>query len=158
MEAQSASQNGATSPRRVFSLNQSWLYGDKVAANAMRPEFDDRGLQRVTIPHTNRMLPWHGFDDKDYQFVSVYRRHFRLPEELRGRRVFADFGGVMTAATVSLNGQRLGEYRGGYTPFSFELSPHLLWGGDNVLAVQVDSTERSDIPPFGGSIDYLTRL
>src|SRR5262245_21292511 len=62
----------------------------------------------------------------------------------------------MTAATVWINGQKLGEYRGGYTPFSFELTPHLNWRGDNVLAMEVDSTERSDIPPFGGEIDYLT--
>src|SRR5687767_1694734 len=62
----------------------------------------------------------------------------------------------MTAATVSINGQRLGEYRGGYTPFSFEITSHINWRGDNVLAVEVDSTERKDIPPFGGEIDYLT--
>ena len=91
-----------------------------------------------------------------YQFVSLYRRHFRMPAGLSGRRVFVDFGGVMTAATVTFNGQKLGEYRGGYTPFSFELTPHINWRGDNVLAVEVDSTERNDIPPFGGEIDYLT--
>ena len=142
--------------RRIFPLNHGWLYSDKVAANSTRPEFDDRHFERVTIPHANRRLPWHGFDDKEFQFVSVYRRHFQLPGELRGQRVFVDFGGVMTAATVTFNGQRLGEYRGGYTPFSFELTRHINWNGDNVLAVEVDSTERADIPPFGGEIDYLT--
>jgi beta-galactosidase len=86
----------------------------------------------------------------------VYRRHFRVPPEVHGRRVFIDFGGVMTAATVWFNGQKLGEYRGGYTPFSFELTPHLNWRGENVLAVEVDSTERKDIPPFGHLVDYLT--
>jgi beta-galactosidase len=70
--------------------------------------------------------------------------------------VFIDFGGVMTAASVSINGEKLGEYRGGYTPFSFELTQHINWRGDNVIAVEVDSTERKDIPPFGGEIDYLT--
>ena len=55
-----------------------------------------------------------------------------------------------------INGVRLGEYKGGYTPFSFELTPHLDFSGENVLAVDVDSTERSDIPPFGYEIDYLT--
>jgi beta-galactosidase len=70
--------------------------------------------------------------------------------------VFADFGGVMTASKVTLNGHHFEEYRGGYTPFSFELTPHLKFGADNLLAVEVDSTERPDIPPFGGSIDYLT--
>src|SRR5260221_9871740 len=62
----------------------------------------------------------------------------------------------MTASTVWINGERLGEYKGGYTPFSFELTAHLDWEGDNVLAVDVDSSERSDIPPFGNEIDYLT--
>src|SRR5207245_4721627 len=76
--------------------------------------------------------------------------------QARDRHVVADFEGVMTAATVWIDGHRLGEYRGGYTPFSFELTPHLKWDGNNVLAVAVDSTERADIPPFGGVIDYLT--
>ena len=62
----------------------------------------------------------------------------------------------MTASTVWINGERLGEYKGGYTPFSFELTPHLDFDGENLLAVDVDSTERPDIPPFGYEIDYLT--
>lgn len=102
------------------------------------------------------MLPWHGFDDKDYEFVSLYRRHFTMPPGLQGQRVFIDFGAVMTASKVWLNDQLLGDYRGGYTPFSFELTTHLNWHGDNVIAIEVDSTERKDIPPFGGDIDYLT--
>jgi len=48
------------------------------------------------------------------------------------------------------------EYKGGYTPFSFEITPYLKFGAENVLAVELDSTERADIPPFGGNIDYLT--
>lgn len=149
-------QGATTSQRRIFALNHKWLYNDKNLPNGASPRFNDIGFTRVTIPHTNKMLPWHGFDDKEYQFVSLYRRHFTMPAGLTGRRVFIDFGGVMTAATVTINGQKLGEYRGGYTPFSYELTPHLNWRGDNVLAVEVDSTERNDIPPFGGEIDYLT--
>jgi beta-galactosidase len=154
--AEVGAQTVDTSQRRVFPLNRSWLYSDRNVPNGTQPDFDDRGFVPATIPHTNKMLPWHGFDDKEFQFVSLYRRHFQLPADLRGRRIFIDFGAVMTAATVTLNGHRLGEYRGGYTPFSFELTPHLNWRGDNVLAVEVDSRERQDIPPFGGEIDYLT--
>lgn len=144
------------SSRRVFPLNRNWLYGGKTVPNAYAANFDDRKFERVTIPHTNKMLPWHGFDDKEYQFVSIYRRHFKLPENLRGNRVFVDFAGVMTAAKVYLNGENIGEYLGGYTPFSFELTDKIDWKNKNVLAVEVDSTERADIPPFGGLIDYLT--
>jgi len=142
-------------PQRSYAINRNWLYSEKVPAKAPSLTFNDSQFERVTIPHTNKRLPWHGFDDKSYQFVSLYRRHFKLPF-FQDKRVFVDFGGVMTAATVFINGHRLGEYRGGYTPFSFELTPHLNWKGDNVLAVAVDSTERKDIPPFGGEIDYLT--
>ena len=151
-----ADAQSASSLRRIYPLTHNWLFRDQAQPSATGTAFNDSAFKRVTIPHTNKLLPWHGFDDKEYEFVSVYRRHFKLPVETRDRRVFVDFGGVMTAATVWINGQRLGEYRGGYTPFSFELTPHLNWKGDNVLAVQVDSTERKDIPPFGNVVDYLT--
>src|SRR6185436_5929521 len=149
-------QTASASSRQVVSLNHNWLFSEENLPNATRMIFNDSGFKRVTIPHTNKMLPWHGFDDKEYEFVSVYRRHFRLPVARQYQRVFVDFDGVMTAATVWINGEKLGEYRGGYTPFSFEMTQHLNWRGDNVLAVEVDSTERADIPPFGGEIDYLT--
>jgi len=136
--------NPAVPQRRVYSLNRNWLY---------RAQGKSR---RVTLPHTNVELPWHSFDDKSYEFISEYQRHLRVPAAWKGKRVFVDFAGVMTAAKVSINGHAFEEYRGGYTPFSFELTPHLQFGADNLLQVTVDSTERADIPPFGGSIDYLT--
>jgi beta-galactosidase len=142
--------------RAVLPLNRRWRYSPKATPEAYKREFNDSQFERVTVPHTNIRLPWHSFDDRAYQFVSVYRRHFKMPAEARGRRVFVDFEGVMIASKVWLNGVELGSYRGGYTPFSFELTEHLDWAGDNVLAVEVDSTERADIPPFGNVVDYLT--
>ncbi len=144
------------SGRRIVPLNQNWRYGNKLTAGFESPHFDDSGFVSICLPHTNVRVPWHSFDDKIYQFVSAYRRKFRLPADTQGKLLFVDFEGAMTAATVWINGHRLGEYKGGYTPFSFELTPHLDWGGDNLLAVAVDSSERPDIPPFGGQIDYLT--
>src|SRR5271167_3125335 len=142
--------------RLVFPINRNWHYNPAFVEGAHSREFDDSAFERVVVPHTNVRLPWHSCDDKQYEFVSIYRRRFRLPSEARGRRVFVDFEGVMTASTVWINGVRLGEYKGGYTPFCFELTPHLDFDSDNVLAVEVDSTERADIPPFGHQIDYLT--
>jgi len=140
----------------VYSINGNWLYGGRYKTGATRADFDDSHFEKVTIPHSNCLLPWHSFDDKAYQFVSIYRRHLRLPAVGEKQRVFVDFAGVMTAAAVYLNGKLLGKYRGGYTPFSFELTGYLKGTGDNVLAVKVDSRERADIPPFGGRLDYLT--
>jgi beta-galactosidase len=142
--------------RIVLPMNRKWRYSRRFVEGGHSKAFDDSGFDRVVIPHTNISLPWHGFDEKTYEFVSLYRRRFKLPSEARGKRVFVDFEGVMTASTVWINGERLGEYKGGYTPFSFELTPHLDFDGENLLAVDVDSTERPDIPPFGYEIDYLT--
>src|SRR6185369_14799004 len=101
-----ADVRSVTTPRRrMYDLNHNWLYRAQQQPSATATVFDDSGFKRVTIPHTNKLLPWHGFDDKEYEFISVYRRHFRLPVELRDRRVFVDFGGVMTASTVWINGQ-----------------------------------------------------
>ncbi|MGZ4731888.1 MAG: glycoside hydrolase family 2 protein [Terriglobales bacterium] len=154
--ANSAAEANAVQGRLVLPLNRNWRYSRAVAEGAHARDFDDSGYERVVIPHTNVRLPWHSFDEKSYEFVSSYRRRFKLPAEARGKRVFVDFEGAMTAATVWINGQRLGEYKGGYTPFSFDLTPHLDFEGENVLAVDLDSSERPDIPPFGYQIDYLT--
>jgi len=144
------------STRRIYPMNRNWLFGGHNLPGSTAPDFNDSSFTRVTLPHTNVALPWHSFDDRSYEFTSIYRRHFRLPESAQGQRVFVDFEGAMTASTVTINGHKFPEYLGGYTPFSFDLTPHLNWSGDNVLAVELDSSERADIPPFGGNIDYLT--
>lgn len=153
-DAQSDLATGAG--RLVLPMNRKWRYSPSFVEGGHSKDFDDSHFDRVVIPHTNIPLPWHGFDEKTYEFVSLYRRRFKLPPAARDKRVFVDFEGVMTASTVWINGERLGEYKGGYTPFSFELTAHLDFDGENLLAVDVDSTERPDIPPFGYEIDYLT--
>jgi beta-galactosidase len=86
--------------RTVLSLNRNWKYTPRRVEGASARDFDDSSFDTVTIPHTNRVVPWHSFDDKDYEFISTYRRRFRLPANARGKRVFIDFGAAMTASTV----------------------------------------------------------
>jgi beta-galactosidase len=102
------------SGRLTLPMNRGWLYSPHATAAARERDFQEAGFETVVIPHTNIKLPWHSFDDKDYEFTSIYRRHFKLPAEAKGNRVFVDFEGVMTASTVWLNGMKLGEYKGGY--------------------------------------------
>jgi beta-galactosidase len=149
-------QTQRSSGRRILPINRGWRYHPAWVNGAEGTTFDDSAFQRVVVPHTNIELPWHSFDDKDYEFVSTYRRRFKYPKDADGKRAFVDFEGVMTASTVWINGQLLGNYRGGFTPFSFEVTQHLHRNAENVLVVKVDSTERPDIPPFGYEIDYMT--
>lgn len=152
---QAADTSDAKTPR-ILPINRNWRYSARKMDGATAPDFDDSGWTKVTVPHTNIPLPWHSFSEDAYQFISQYRRHFKLPAGAKGKHVFVDFEGVMLASTVWLNGTKLGTYLGGYTPFSFDLTDHVHYDGDNVLVVEVDSRERPDIPPFGDQVDYLT--
>jgi beta-galactosidase len=138
--------------RTVLLFNDGWLF---LPADA-NPDTLDSDFETVTLPHTSIVLPHHNFDNAEYQFISTYRKRFRLPQPRDGRRVYVDFDGAMIASTVYLNGHRLGDSEGGYTPFSFDLTDYLNEQGDNLLTVRLDSTERPDIPPYGGVVDYLT--
>ena len=133
-------------------INNGWLFSKREL------EFDapDDAFDPVTLPHANIVLPHHNFQDTDFQFVSTYRRRFILSETLADKRLYIDFDGVMTAATVNINGHTFPEHRGGYVPFSYDITDHVKVDEENVLTILVDSTERTDLPPFGGRIDYLT--
>ncbi len=92
--------------RTVLPLNRNWRYHPTKVNGAHLASFNDASFESVVIPHTNVRLPWHSFDDKDYEFVSTYRRRFRYPATAKGKRVFVDFEGAMTASTVWINGHR----------------------------------------------------
>lgn len=138
--------------RSLHPFNRDWSFyaGGYVPASA-----DDTLFETVHLPHTNIELPYHQFDNHAYQFLSTYRKRFTLPEVLNGRHVFLDFAGAMISTQVFINGHALGTHDGGYTPFSFDITPYVT-EGENTILVHLDSTEREDIPPYGNVVDYLT--
>lgn len=138
--------------RKIYPFNDGWLFMSQRAGD----DVADTDFVPVTLPHSNALLPVNHFDDAEYQFISTYRKRFRLPRPLDGQRVFIDFAGAMISATVSINGHTFAEHRGGYTPFAYDITDYLHADGENLLTVHLDSTERADIPPFGYVVDYLT--
>ncbi|MBE6745931.1 MAG: glycoside hydrolase family 2 protein [Ruminococcaceae bacterium] len=141
--------------RVSIPLNFDWKYCESYTQEAMKREFDDSEFVVVNIPHANKEIPFNNFDEKMYQFVSAYRKHFEFDKAANeGKRVLLHFEGVANYAEVYLNDVRLGEHKCGYTAFTFDITEALVQG-ENVLSVMVDSTERKDIPPFGNVVDYL---
>src|SRR5215469_3471848 len=68
----------AGSGRLVLPMNRNWRYSRQAVEGAHEKEFDESKFETVVTPHTNVRLPWHGFDDKEYEFISQYRRRFKL--------------------------------------------------------------------------------
>ena len=112
--------------------------------------------QSVRLPHTAAQMPLHYCDSNAYQMVCGYRRSLVLDETMTSKRLFLQFDGAAHIATVYLNGQELTTHRCGYTAFRVEITGHVRFDGDNLIAVKLDTTENSQIPPFGFVIDYLT--
>jgi len=141
--------------RTVQPINRDWLYTPAFSEAYTAPGFapEAAGWQQICLPHTNLELPFNGFDETVSHFVSSYWRQLTLPAGYS--RFFLDFEGVMTAAEVWVNGRHAGGHKGGYTPFSIELTSIGRAGETLNILVQVDSTERADIPPFGHVVDYL---
>ena len=110
----------------------------------------------VRLPHTVRECPQHYTDHNAYQMVCGYRRKLELGAELEGKHLFLQFDGAAHIATVYLNGKELVHHRTGYTGFRVEITEAARLGEENILAVKLDTTENSEIPPFGFVVDYLT--
>ncbi len=92
---------------------------------------------------------------------GLYEREFEVPNELKGKRVFVVFEGVMTDTSVKVNGQSAGPtHQGGFYRFKHEITPHLKFGATNLLEVEVakhsanksvnDAERLADYWVFGG--------
>ena len=73
-----------------------------------------------------------------------YEREFTVPREWKGKRLMLNFGAVDWHAQVFVDGQFVGEHKGGYAPFSFDVTDFMKKGRKHTLKIKViDSTETS---------------
>ena len=128
--------------RTLIPLWQNWQFADNFEEQYVQPDCDETLFTEVQLPHTVKELPYHYFDEKTYQFQSCYRKKFAVSHQLQGMSLFIDFDGVMCYAKVFVNGRFIGEHKGGYVPFSVEITQYVEYGDEerNVLVVYVDST------------------
>jgi len=141
--------------RKQIHLNYGWHFKKHFAENDI-VNSSSQDYEIVNIPHTNQMLPYNNFSEYDYQFISSYfivLEPFQLKEN---ERVLVHFEAVMGVAEVYLDQVLVGTHKGGYTPFSFDITPYIVIGVSHRLFVKADARERKDIPPHGFVVDYLT--
>lgn len=131
---------------RTVPLNIDWRFGGPYVPGSTEPGFDDRFFARVTLPHTVTKLSWRRWDPATWEKRWIYRRHFDLPRQLAGLRVFVDFGAALTGTAATLNGTDLPEHLGGYLPFSYEITDEVS-KRNNLLAVVLDSRFNLNVPP-----------
>lgn len=90
-------------------------------------------------------LPWKG--------IGWYRKHFTIPASDAGKKIFIDFDGAMAYAEIWLNSHYVGTWPYGYSSFRIDLSPYILFGKENILAVKLN-TEKWDSRWYPGAGIY----
>ena len=125
------------------NLNGQWDYAIVAKADARPAEWDGRILVPFCVESALSGVRRNvALDEKLW-----YRRSFEVPAGWKGQRVILRFGAVDWEADVFINGHRLGRHRGGYTPFSFDITGYLKPGASQELLVSVwDPTDQGTQP------------
>jgi hypothetical protein len=149
------------------TINREWVFNYFPAENAdvagcQAPNFDDSTWPAVAIPHTwqtyettgkihpfiydasekNDAYWWHGW--------GWYRKHFSVGKEQAGRRIFVEFDAVQKYSKIWVNGKLVGDHKGGYDGFFFDITDLIHFEADNVMAVAVNNRQDDafKIPPM----------
>jgi len=128
----------------------------------VQSDFDDNTWENVNLPHDWAIkgpfyegpntevgggmgrLPSHG--------VAWYRKKLEILESDEGKSIFLDVDGAMSYAMVWLNGKLIGGWPYGYTSWRLDLTPYIIPGGENQLAIRLDNPNNSSRWYPGGGI------
>ena len=131
-----------------LSLNGLWEYAI-IQRNAVEPKSYDG---EILVPFSPQSALSGVGRDVTANDEIWYRRSFRIPHGWKGKRVLLNFGAVDWKAEVWINGVKVGSHTGGYTPFTFDVTP-ALDNGDNILIVKVWDPGQSVKHPIGKQHD-----
>jgi beta-galactosidase len=146
-------------PRQYVDLDFDWRFALLDEPAAIHADFDDAAWRTVQLPHDwsieGPFGPQHA-SGTGYApgGIGWYRKHFTLDPNFKGRRIAVEFDGVYQNAQVWINGHYVGGRPYGYSTFQCDLTPHLHFEGENVLAVRVDHAKVADSRWYTGSGIY----
>lgn len=135
--------------RTVIAINNDWQF--KKDANRRDAALTDLKWKNVTIPHT--------WNDKDiqsgngfYAGDATYKKELLADAGWEGKRVFIRFEGVGSESRLYVNDRLIGEHRGSYSAFAFDISYALKYGQKNKIEVRVNNQEREDVIPVNNRL------
>lgn len=149
--------------RETLYLKSGWRFRLGDCADGALPDLNDDDWQEVSVPHDWAIAgPFDRFHDIQYTRIVAdgetrkqehtgrtgglphvgrawYRKRQAVPEKWRGKRVLLQFDGAMSHSKVYVNGEYVGERPYGYISFWFDITDHLRFGEDNLIAVALDN-------------------
>jgi beta-galactosidase len=155
--AATIAQSAKYQPPATSALKLNFNPGWQLAKGSFPAEgTDDSRWERVSTPHTYHekysyqappplsLRPKPGLKSGGLKDLGphTYRKHFFVPEDYEGRRLILEFEGIRQRGQFYLNGQLLGRSSHGVTPLGFDITPHVKFGGENILHVEIDCDDK----------------
>ena len=148
------------SSRTTVNFNLDWKFFRDDVQDAEAIAFDDSKWATISTPHSfndvdsfRAIISHSGGDRGTYKGLAWYRKHFKLPAELAGNKIFLEFEGMRQAGDIFLNGKQIGLSENGVNAYGIDITNAVKFGGEeNILAVKVDNriayAERATNTPY----------
>ena len=127
---------------RWLNLNGVWQYQPGISAQETLPK--GKLTSTILVPFAVESALSGVMEQHDRLW---YRRKFTVPTSWKGEKILLHFGAVDYESEVFINGKSLGIHKGGYDPFSFDITSALTKTGEQEIAVRVfDPTDNGGQP------------
>lgn len=131
-----------TKSRMVFDLNGVW---DFKLIHKLDQETQKENWRPMPVPSSyNDLYPGKKF--ADHVGEMVYRREFAVTEAMKAGRLVLRFGGAAHVARVYLNGEEIGRHKGGFLPFSLDLSQKVVVGNNQLIVILNNIVDYTTLP------------
>ncbi len=132
----------------TLNFNPAWKFIKDDVEQGQKVDLDDSSWETVSAPHTfndvDTFDDWselgHVGERDQWDGRTWYRKHFVAPKEWDGKQIILEFEAIRQLSEVYINGVKLGGSENGFVPFGFNLSKHLKYGENNVVAVMADNS------------------
>ncbi len=130
-----------------LNLNGEWDFEiDNAEAGESKAFFERMSLNsKITVPFCPESK-LSGVEHTDFLNCVWYRRDIEIPKDWQGKNVILHFGAVDYLAVVYVNGKWVGEHRGGYTPFCFDITDYLTKDGNYITLCAYDDVRSGNQP------------
>lgn len=137
---------GYTQGREIINFNEQWEFKKGEKDYEKSTGFVDRDWEQVDIPHSyNKEDMQLGRDF--YTGDAFYKKELFAKKEWKGKRLFLRFEGVGSVAALYINDRFIGEHKGSYSAFAFEITHSVDYGKKNTILVKVNNEARKDVLP-----------
>lgn len=131
--------------REKISINQNWLF-TKEDSSTFTKSIIIKDVVTVDVPHT-----WNAIDGANgfnfYKGACWYQKEIYVSSDDQDKNLYIEFEGSNSITDVYVNGKHLGQHRGGYSTFRFDMTSAVKFDQANLISVKVDNTVVDDVYP-----------